>query len=165
MVGMIMGDQDVSFLDMRGKTSEFIRIVKQDPAVQNVLAFVGGRSAQNQGRMFVTLKPLAERKISVDQVIARLRPKLAHIPGATLYFQGVQDLQIGGRPSSCPVPVHPVRRKPERALRMGAQAFAAAAANSPTEGREQRSAGQRSASERHHRSRHRLASGDHTSAD
>ncbi len=100
MVGLIMGDQDVSFLDMRGKTNEFIRIVKQDPAVQNVLAFVGGHSAQNQGRMFVTLKPLSERKISLDQVIARLRPKLAHIPGATLYFQGVQDLQIGGRTSA-----------------------------------------------------------------
>jgi multidrug efflux pump len=100
MTGMIMGDQDVSFLNMRDKTNQFIRIVKQDPAVQNVLASVGGNSAQNQGRMFVTLKPLAERKISVDQVIARLRPKLSHIPGATLYFQGVQDLQIGGRQSN-----------------------------------------------------------------
>ncbi len=100
MVGVIMGDQDVSFQDMNAKTNEFIRIVKQDPAIQNVLAFVGGNAAQNQGRMFVTLKPLAQRKISVDQVIARLRPKLAHIPGATLYFQGVQDLQIGGRQSN-----------------------------------------------------------------
>src|SRR5271167_2562860 len=100
MVGVIQGDQDVSFQDINGKTNEFIRIVKQDPAVQNVLAFVGGNAAQNQGRMFVTLKPLAQRKISVDQVIARLRPKLSHIPGATLYFQGVQDLQIGGRQSN-----------------------------------------------------------------
>ncbi len=100
MVGIVMGDQDVSFHDMNAKTNEFIRIVKQDPAVQNVLAFVGGNAAQNQGRMFVVLKPLAERKISVDQVIARLRPKLAHVPGATLYFQGVQDLQIGGRMSN-----------------------------------------------------------------
>ena len=100
MMGVIMGDQDVSFQDMNGKTNEFIRIVKQDPAVENVLAFVGGNAAQNQGRMFVTLKPLAQRKISVDQVIARLRPKMAHIPGATLYFQGVQDLQIGGRQSN-----------------------------------------------------------------
>ncbi len=100
MVGVIMGDQDVSFQDMNAKTNEFIRIVKQDPAVENVLAFVGGNAPQNQGRMYVTLKPLAERKISVDQIIARLRPKLAHIPGATLYFQGVQDLQIGGRQSN-----------------------------------------------------------------
>ena len=100
MSGTIMGDQDVSFQDMNAKTNQFIRIVKQDPAIENVLAFVGGNAAQNQGRMFVTLKPLAQRKISVDQVIARLRPKLAHIPGATLYFQGVQDLQIGGRQSN-----------------------------------------------------------------
>ena len=100
MTGTIMGDQDVSFQDMRDKTNQFIRIVKQDPAVENVLAFVGGNAAQNQGRMFVTLKPLAQRKISVDQVIARLRPKLAHVPGATLFFQGVQDLQIGGRQSN-----------------------------------------------------------------
>jgi len=100
MTGTIMGDQDVSFQDMRDKTNQFIRIVKQDPAVESVLAFVGGNAAQNQGRMFVTLKPLAQRKISVDQVIARLRPKLAHIPGASLYFQGVQDLQIGGRMSN-----------------------------------------------------------------
>ena len=100
MTGTIMGDQDVSFQDMRDKTNQFIRIVKQDPAIENVLASVGGNSAQNQGRMFVTLKPLAQRKISVDKVIARLRPKLAHVPGATLYFQGVQDLQIGGRQSN-----------------------------------------------------------------
>jgi multidrug efflux pump len=100
MTGTIMGDQDVSFQDMRDKTNQFIRIVKQDPAIENVLASVGGNAAQNQGRMFVTLKPLAQRKISVDKVIARLRPKLAHVPGATLYFQGVQDLQIGGRQSN-----------------------------------------------------------------
>ena len=53
-----MGDQDVSFYGMKAKTNEFIRIVKQDPAVENVLAFVGGNAAQNQGRMYVVLKPL-----------------------------------------------------------------------------------------------------------
>jgi len=95
--GTIMGDQDVSFPAMNAKTNEFIRIVRKDPAVQDVLAFVGGNTAQNQGRMYVTLKPLAERKVTADQVIARLRPKISHVPGATLYFQAVQDLQIGGR--------------------------------------------------------------------
>ncbi len=49
--------------------------------------------------MNITLKPLAERKISSDEVIARLRPKLAHVPGASLYLQAVQDLRIGGRSS------------------------------------------------------------------
>jgi multidrug efflux pump len=100
LAGMVMGDQDVSFLAMKAKTDAFIRIVMKDPAVQNVLAFVGGNGAQNQGRMFVVLKPLNERKISADQVIARLRPKLSHIPGASLYMQSVQDLQIGGRMSN-----------------------------------------------------------------
>ncbi len=111
-----MGDQDVSFQDMNAKTNQFISIVKKDPAVENVLAFVGGNAAQNQGRMYVTLKPLAVRKISVDQVIARLRPKLSHIPGATLYFQGVQDLQIGGRQSNAQFQYTLVWGKPDRAL-------------------------------------------------
>ncbi len=100
LMGTVMGDQDVSFYAMREKTNEFIQIVKNDPAVENVLAFVGGNTALNQGRMFVILKPLNERKISADQVIARLRPKISHIPGATLYLQSVQDLQIGGRQSN-----------------------------------------------------------------
>ncbi len=100
LAGMVMGDQDVSFEAMKGKTNEMVHIVMKDPGVQNVLAFVGGHGAQNQGRVFVVLKPLKERKISADQVIARLRPKLSHIPGATLYLQSVQDLQIGGRMSN-----------------------------------------------------------------
>ena len=65
-----------------------------------MLAFVGGNGAQNQGRVFIMLKPLNDRKISADQVIARLRPKLSHVPGATLFLQSVQDLQIGGRQSN-----------------------------------------------------------------
>jgi multidrug efflux pump len=98
--GMVMGDQDVSFEAMNKKTNELMAIVQKDPAVQNVLAFVGGNGAQNQGRAFIILKPLNERKISADQVIARLRPKLSHVPGATLFLQSVQDLQIGGRMSN-----------------------------------------------------------------
>ena len=99
--GMIMGDQDVSFDAMKVKMAEFLRIVQKDPAVQNVLASVGGGGAQNQARMYVILKPLSQRKgVSADMVINRLRPKLSHVPGASLYFQAVQDLQIGGRMSN-----------------------------------------------------------------
>ena len=47
--------------------------------------------------MFISLKPLAERKITADLIIARLRPKLARVPGATLYLQAAQDLRVGGR--------------------------------------------------------------------
>jgi multidrug efflux pump len=100
LAGMVMGDQDVSFDAMKKKTDELMGIVRQDPGVENVLAFVGGNGAQNQGRAFVVLKPLNVRKVSADQVIARLRPKLSHVPGATLFLQSVQDLQIGGRQSN-----------------------------------------------------------------
>ncbi len=98
---MIMGDQDVSFEAMKSKTDEFITIMKQDPAVENVLAFVGGTRGAEPGSC-VRGAEAAERKrkIGADQVIARLRPKLSHIPGATLYLQSVQDLQIGGRMSN-----------------------------------------------------------------
>ncbi|HEY4933471.1 MAG TPA: efflux RND transporter permease subunit [Terriglobales bacterium] len=97
MMGTIMADQDMAFAGMRDRVAEFIRIVKSDPAIENVIAFSGGNTAQNQGRMFVTLKPLKERKVSIDEVINRLRPKTSHVPGATLFFQAAQDLQIGGR--------------------------------------------------------------------
>jgi multidrug efflux pump len=97
MMGTIMADQDMAFAGMRDKVAEYIRIVKSDPAVDNVIAFSGGNTAQNQGRMFATLKPLKERKVSIDEVINRIRPKAAHVPGATLFFQASQDLQIGGR--------------------------------------------------------------------
>ena len=98
--GTVMGDQDVSFDAMNKKVMQFVDIVRHDPAIQNVIASVGGGSPQNQARIFATLKPLRERKVSADQVINRLRPQLSHVPGATLYFQAVQDLQIGGRLSN-----------------------------------------------------------------
>jgi multidrug efflux pump len=100
LMGGIQAEQDISFAAMRQKLVQYVAIVDQDPAVQNVVAFTGGNTASNQGRMFITLKPLNQRKISADQVIARLRPKLAHVPGATLFLQAAQDLQIGGRQSN-----------------------------------------------------------------
>src|SRR5271165_4807002 len=97
IMGIVMGDQDVSFDSMDKKVDQFVAIVVRDPAIQNVITWVGGGGPPNQGRMFATLKPLKERKVSADQVINRLRPQLTHVPGASLYFQAVQDLQIGGR--------------------------------------------------------------------
>jgi multidrug efflux pump len=98
--GGIQAEQDISFAAMRQKLVQYVGIVGQDPAIQNVVAFTGGNTASNQGRMFITLKPMNERKISADQVIARLRPKLARVPGATLFLQAAQDLQVGGRQSN-----------------------------------------------------------------
>jgi multidrug efflux pump len=101
LAGSIQAAQDISFGSLRQKMSEYAAIVKKDPAVAQVMVFSGGRGLQNSGSMFITLKPLAERKkTTADQVIGRLRRQLAVIPGATLYIQAAQDLQIGGRQSA-----------------------------------------------------------------
>jgi multidrug efflux pump len=94
--GSILASQDISFPAMAPKLIQYQRIIMQDPAVDEVTGNIGGGSV-NRGNLFVTLKPLSERKISADEVIARLRPKLARIPGATLFLQANQDVQIGGR--------------------------------------------------------------------
>jgi multidrug efflux pump len=97
LTGAIQADQNTSFQAMSRKLIQFADTVGDDSAVENVIAFTGGGGTTNTGRMFVSLKPLSERKVSVDQVIARLRRKLSQIPGATLYLQAVQDVRIGGR--------------------------------------------------------------------
>ncbi len=98
MVGSIQAEQDISFAAMRLKMAEFARIVGEDPAVETVASFTGGSgNTTNSGRMFIVLKPLAQRDVSADQVISRLRAKLSRVPGATLFMQSVQDLRIGGR--------------------------------------------------------------------
>ena len=94
--GNIQADQATSFQAMRPKLEAFIDIVKRDPAVDSVTGFTGG-SQRNTGNMFISLKPLEERKISADGVINRLRPKLAVVPGATLFLQASQDIRVGGR--------------------------------------------------------------------
>src|ERR671923_451427 len=95
--GMIQGDQDLSFTAMSQKMREFTDIVLKDPAVDTVTSFTGGGSGGSTARMFGQLKPLSERKSSIDQVIARIRGKTAKIPGAALYLQATQDLSVGGR--------------------------------------------------------------------
>lgn len=98
MMGGIMADQSISFQAMKTKLAEAQAIVQADPAVQTVVGFTGGRST-NQAQVFVTLKPLEERSDSAFEVMARLRPKLAAIPGAQLMMFPMQDLSIGGRMS------------------------------------------------------------------
>ena len=102
MVGILKADQSISFQLMRKKLEEVSAIVQRDPAVESVVGFtglggggIGGET--NNGTVFIGLKPLAERGVSADQVIGRLRGQLARVPGATLYLQAVQDLRIGGR--------------------------------------------------------------------
>jgi multidrug efflux pump len=97
-------DQSTSFQAMTGKLRRMVDIVRADPAVENVVGYTGvgsgGGSAQiNKGNVYVSLKPLSQR-VSVDQVIARLRPKLGQVPGGRLYLAAIQDLRAGGRQSN-----------------------------------------------------------------
>jgi len=96
MMGQIQADQSISFQAMREKLRYFVDVVLHDPAVATVVGFTGG-GKRNGANMFISLKPRAERGISADQVIARLRGKLGHEPGANLYLQPVQDIRVGGR--------------------------------------------------------------------
>src|SRR5207253_4974681 len=90
---------------MQQRLHAVVGVITEDPAVGNVIGFTGGSSgpggvATNVARLFISLNPLGERTLTADQVIARLRPKLAAIPGAPTFLQSVQDLRVGGRASN-----------------------------------------------------------------
>jgi multidrug efflux pump len=97
--GFVEADQAISFQAMKGKMDTFLAIVGADPAVATVVGFTGG-SQRNYGSMFITLKPIRERKETADAVVGRLRKRLAHVAGASLYLSPVQDIRIGGRSSN-----------------------------------------------------------------
>ena len=104
LTGGIQADQSISFQEMEKKLIQIVDIVKKDPEVDYVLGFTGGSgggsSTTNTARMFITLKRFSQRKSSIWQLIARLRKKLAGVPGAPTFLQPVQDLRIGGRISN-----------------------------------------------------------------
>ncbi|MGW1425572.1 efflux RND transporter permease subunit [Bradyrhizobium manausense] len=90
--------QDISFAEMKRRQEELNAIVQADRAVDSIAMFIGGGgTALNSGRMYVTLKPIGERNANAQQIIARLRPKLAEVEGARLYMQASQDVRLGGR--------------------------------------------------------------------
>jgi len=97
IMGSILASQDISYQDMEKLLPRYQKIVSDDPAVENCTAFVGGG---NTGRLFAALKPVEQRDVTADQVVARLRGKCSGIPGADLFLQAVQDLRIGGRGSA-----------------------------------------------------------------
>ena len=102
MNGFIQADQSVSFQRMSQKLRQFMKIVQGDPDVANVVGFTGaGGRGGNTGAMFISARPLSQRKVSSDQIIARLRPQLAHVPGGTLFMFTQQETpRTGGRISN-----------------------------------------------------------------
>ena len=101
MMGTTEAAQDISFKAMTQLQRETLAIVLADPAVESVGSFVSGsgNSTVNNGRMFITLAPIEKRRVTADQVINRLRPKLARLPGIALFLQASQDIRVGGRMS------------------------------------------------------------------
>ena len=99
IIGSIQADQSISFQSMEQKFKELQTIVQNDPAVASVVGFTGGRQT-NSGFLYASLKPQSERKVSADDVVNRLRGKLAEVAGARLYMVAVSDLRTGGRQSN-----------------------------------------------------------------
>ena len=97
--GFSQADQDISFTGMKERQEAALKVVTADPDVQAVGSAVGGNASSgfNTGRMFIQLKPLDERHATADQIIQRLRGKLATVPGIATYLQSVQNIQLGGR--------------------------------------------------------------------
>jgi multidrug efflux pump len=100
IVGGLQGPQDASFPFMDNSIKQLVGVIKSDPAVANVIAFTGGGGATNTGFIYISLKPLNERKIGAADIINRLRPKMNRLPVASAFLQAAQDLRIGGRGSN-----------------------------------------------------------------
>ncbi len=92
----LRADQSISFDAMKGKLQKLVEIIRKDPAVATVTGYTGG-SRPGTGFMFVSLKPLAERKETGQEVLQRLRPKLSRVTGVSAILIPVQDLRAGGR--------------------------------------------------------------------
>ena len=92
--------QDISFQAMVEHQQQMVEIIRADPNVQDVISFIGANGfspALNNGRVFIQLKPFDQRKLSVNQIIQELRPKTAAVPGMRIFFQPLQNIQLGGR--------------------------------------------------------------------
>src|SRR5215469_9318375 len=100
LAGAVQGPQDASFASMNASIQKIGVVIKDDPAVDNVIVFTGGNGATNTGNIFIALKPLDERKIGAPQIINRLRPQLNKLLAASAFLQASQDLRIGGRNSA-----------------------------------------------------------------
>ncbi|MBA2656699.1 MAG: efflux RND transporter permease subunit [Tatlockia sp.] len=98
--GAIQTDQSLSFQATSKLFTRYIEIIREDPDIESVAGYIGGFSRTTQGSVFATLKPLSARHLSADQIVNRLRPKLAKVKGARLILQATQDLTVGSRQAS-----------------------------------------------------------------
>jgi multidrug efflux pump len=100
--GNIQADQATSFQELDKILTQYENILHADNTVDTVMGFAGGGGgrATDTARVFMSLKPLGVRTESAQEIIARLRPKLARVPGATLYLTAAQDVRVGGRQSN-----------------------------------------------------------------
>ena len=143
MFAGIQASQGTSFQAMRQILADDVAIVRADPAIESVVAFTGGGGSTNSARMFIALKPLAERKVTADQVIARLRPKFAHDPRAGVFMQAAQDIRVGGRGSNAQYQYTLQGDEHRRSESLGAAAHRAAAEGARHRRRQRRSAERR----------------------
>ncbi|MGH8323537.1 MAG: efflux RND transporter permease subunit, partial [Steroidobacteraceae bacterium] len=95
--GLSDGPQDISFDKMLALQHKMLDVVAKDPDVAGYATALGGSRPVNNGFVIVGLKPRDERSASADEILNRLRPKLAQIPGGTLFLQSAQDIRVGGR--------------------------------------------------------------------
>ena len=100
LAGGVQGPQDSSFPAMDNSLRQLIGVIKADPAVDNVVGFIGGQGPSNGGFIYIALKPLDVRRVGAPQIIERLRPQLNRLPVASAFLQAAQDLRIGGRSSN-----------------------------------------------------------------
>ncbi len=164
LVGSIQADQSISFQLMQEKLTQFVSIVKKDPAVETAVGFTGGGQT-NSGFVFVSLVPLKDRKIGVDQVIGRLRRELAVVPGATLFLQAVQDIRVGGRASNAQYQYTLQGSTLGRTQRMDTQDHCRASARAGSHRRQQRPAEQGTRVRSRDRSGQRGAAGNYRQPD
>ena len=139
MAGNILGSQDTSFPVMQEKLKQYTDIVMSDPAVKSMAANTGG-GAENTGRMQIELKPIGERKVTVDQVIARLRRKLAVVPGRHAVPAGLSRHHGRRADQQFAIPIHALERKSHRPAAMGASRRSQDEAVAPVARYRQRSA-------------------------
>ena len=99
IVGVSDASQDVSFNEMVRLQHNLTDVINRDPAIASWGAFIGGSRPMNNGFVVIGLKPRDERSVTADQIITRLRPELAKVPGATVFLQAAQDINVGGRTS------------------------------------------------------------------